>query len=174
MKKCRKCKKKYNDEVDFCIYCGKRLSKGSNNVIVAVVIVIIIIIAMLGIGISLLEQKKIHDTKQAIEDYKYQKMVKEYKSTPTLSDIVINDDWAVEKDGSYLYIRGSVTNISSSKIISYFEVEAKFFDSKGNVIDSDWTNDGRDLEPGETRQFEIMHKNSGKIYDIKLSIKDVK
>lgn len=33
---------------------------------------------------------------------------------------------------------------------------------------------GSDIEPGETRQFEIMHKNSGKIYDIKLSIKDVK
>lgn len=44
-----------------------------------------------------------------------------------------------KRDGNYIYIPGSVTNVSFGKMISYFEVEAKFCDSKGKVIDSDWT-----------------------------------
>lgn len=32
---------------------------------------------------------------------------------------------------------------------------------------------GDELEPGETRQFEIMHKYNSNIDDIKLSVKDV-
>ena len=79
-----------------------------------------------------------------------------------------------KKSGSYIYIKGSVTNVSRSKTIRYFEVEAKFCDNSGKVIDSDWTNDSEDLEPGETRKFEIMHKYSKDEKDIRLSVKDVK
>ncbi len=67
-----------------------------------------------------------------------------------------------------------MTNTSLSKTISYFEVEAKFYDDYGNVIDSDWTNDSKDLEPGDTRQFEIMHRYNSDEKDIRLSIKDVR
>ncbi len=180
MKECPKCHKVYNDEYSFCNICGiglqnkndiKEYANKNKNMILAVLIVGIV--AILGIGITLSEQKKMQDTKQAIEDYKYEKAVQEYKSTPTTSDIKINSDWETERDGNYIYIRGSVTNVSSSKTISYFEVEAKFYDSKGNVIDSDWTNDGDELEPNETRKFEIMHKYDSSYDDIRLFIKDV-
>lgn len=178
MKECFKCHKLYNDEYSFCNICGACLQSKSDvkkyenkSVILAVLIVGIVVI--LGIGIALSEQKKVQDTKQAIENYKYEKAVQEYKSTPTTSDIRINENWETEKDGNYIYISGSVTNESSSKTISYFEVEAKFYDSKGNVIDSDWTNDGDDLEPNETRRFEIMHKYDSSYDGVRLFIKDV-
>lgn len=180
MKECPKCYKKYNDEYSFCNSCGVELQNKVNvkdytnknmNVIMAVVVVGLV--AILGLGITLSEQKKMQDTKQAIEDYKYEKIVQEYKSTPTTSDIRVNSDWNWKIDGNYIYICGSVTNTSSSKTISYFEVEAKFYDNKGNVIDSDWTNDSEDLEPNETRQFEIMHRYNSGYKNIRLSIKEV-
>ena len=136
-------------------------------------IIIVVAVAIIGIGITISEQKKMSDAKQAIEDYKYEKAVQEYKSSPTTSDLRVNSDWTQKKSGNYIYINGSVTNTSSSKIINYFEVEAKFYDSKGNVIDSDWTNDGEKLEPGESRKFEIMHKYDSSVDAIRLSIKDV-
>ena len=180
MKVCPKCHKLYNNEYLFCNLCGvglrnKRDIRGyaSKNRTMISAIIIVGIVAVSGIGITLSEQKKMQDTKQAIEDYKYEKAVQEYKSKPTTSDIRINKDWKTEKDGKYIYIRGSVTNVSSSKTINYFEVEAKFYDSKGNVIDSDWTNDGDELEPYETRRFEIMHRCDSSYDDIRLFIKDV-
>lgn len=181
MKECQKCKKIYIDDFSFCNVCGeklvdanqiKQIARKKHNIVIAVVI--IAVVAVVGIGITVSEQKKMNDTKQAIEDYKYQKEVQEYKSTPTISDIKVNNDWTQKKSGNYIYINGSVTNTSLSKTISYFEVEAKFSDSKGNVIDSDWTNDGNALEPGETRKFEIMHKYDSSFDNIRLSIKDVR
>ena len=182
MKICTKCKKIYNEEFSYCNVCGekliddnttrmKNLIQEKRNVIIGIGVVLLI--AILGIGITISEQKKMNDTKQAIEDYKYEKAVQEYKSTPTTLDLKVNSDWTQKKTGNYIYINGSVTNTSSSKTISYFEVEAKFYDSKGNVIDSDWTNDGDDLEPGESRKFEIIHKYDSSVNDIRLSIKDV-
>ena len=120
--------------------------------------------------ITIVEQKSIKDTRKEIEDYKYQKAMDEYLSTPTISDIKINSDWIQEKSGNYIYITGSVTNLSQSKEIRYFKIEAKFYDSKGNVVDSDWTN-GTDLEVGESRKFKIIYKYDNEIKNIELSIK---
>jgi len=182
MKKCPKCNKLYNDDFSFCNTCGEKLLDDNATIIKNMVIekrdifigiIIVVAVAIIGIGITISEQKKMSDAKQAIEDYKYEKAVQEYKSSPTTSDLRVNSDWTQKKSGNYIYINGSVTNTSSSKIINYFEVEAKFYDSKGNVIDSDWTNDGDKLEPGESRKFEIMHKYDSSVDAIRLSIKDV-
>ena len=187
MKSCPKCNRQYTDEYSFCNVCGhelvvgdecnkvtrevnKNISKNRNQIFA---IVIVALIAVIGIGVTLSEQKKMKDTKQAIEDYKHEKALQEYMSTPKTSDLRINSGWTSKVKGNYIYINGSVTNISSNKTISYFEVEAKFYDAKGNVIDSDWTNDGDELEPNETRQFEIMHKYNRNIDEVKLSIGDV-
>lgn len=178
MKVCPKCKKTYVDDFGFCNTCGCSLElqkvpiTKNKNILTAIIIVAIV--AIIGIGLVVLEQKKINDTRKEIEDYKYNKVLEEYRNTPTASDIRVNSDWTIEKSGNYIYIKGTVTNTSHSKTISYFEVEAKFYDKYGNVIDSDWTNDGDDLAPGESRKFEIMHKYSSDEKDIKLSIKDVR
>ena len=182
MKKCPKCNKIYDDDYSFCNICGGTLQNDDTTNLkkklmerrdIIIGIVVVCLVASIGIGITVSEQRKMKETRQEIEDYKYEKAVREYKATPTTSDIKVNSDWTQKKSGDYIYINGSVTNTSSSKTISYFEVEAKFYDSKGNVIDSDWTNDGDDLEPGESRKFEIMHKYDSNTKDIRLSIKDV-
>lgn len=182
MKMCPKCNQSYNDNFSYCNICGGKLTvdnvKRIKNIVtekrnITIGVIIVILIAVFGIGITISEQHKMKDAKQAIEDYKYEKALQEYISTPTTSDLRVNSDWTQEVKRNYIYINGSVTNTSSSKTISYFEVEAKFYDSNGNVIDSDWTNDGDDLEPGETRKFEMMHKYDSSISRTKLSIKDV-
>lgn len=174
MKICPKCNRTYAEEFSFCNTCGCNLEmpkKSNKNTTIAIVIVAIV--AVLGIGITVSEQKKMKETRQEIEDYKYNKALQEYRSIPTTSDLRVNSDWTTEKSRNYIYIKGSVTNISSSKTISYFKIEAKFYDQYGKVIDSDWTNDGDDLGPGETRQFEIMHKYNNDEVDIKLSVAEV-
>lgn len=181
MKKCHKCSTKYTDEFEFCTICGAYLKKVSLNDVkerflsnkTGVIAIIILIVATSGIGMTLLEKKKMNDARKAIEEYKYEKAIAEYKATPITSDLKINSDWTQEKRGGYIYIKGSVTNVSRSKTISYFKVEAKFYDNKGKMIDSDWTNDATDLEPSETRKFEIMYKYDTNIYDIGLSVKEV-
>ena len=175
MKVCPKCKAKYSDELAYCTVCGYKLSQMKRlNKNKAIIIGIVCLVAFLGIGVGLLEQKRISDVRKRIDKNAEEKALEEYRNTPTIRDIQINGDWTVSREGDYLYIRGSVTNVSSTKTISYYEVEAKFLDEYGDVIDSDWTNSGDDLEPGESRKFEIMHECSFDEDDVKLSIKDVK
>ena len=177
MKVCPNCKNTSSDDLSFCSICGNRLKQQKTpikNIYMSIAISAIVIIVIIGIGFTISEQKKISDTKKEIKDYKYHKALEEYRNTPTTSDIRINRNWTTEKSGNYIYIKGTVTNTSASKTISYFEVEAKFYNKYGNVIDSEWTNDGDDLSPGESRKFEIMHKCNSDETDIKLLIKEVK
>ena len=154
MKICPKCKKVYADNFSFCSICGCSLEPQKTAAIrskkLFISIIIVAFVAVIGIGLTITEQKKINDTRKEIEDYKYNKALEEYRNTPTKFDMKINNNW-----------------------INYFEVEAKFYDSHGNVINSDWTNDGEELGPGESRKFEIMHKYSSDEKDIRLFIKDV-
>lgn len=180
MKICPKCKKKYVDDFSFCNYCGCELDYQkipyaiNRNIVLAIIIVAVVAIG--GIGFAILGMKNISDIRKDIVDSKYNKALEMSMNTPTTSDIIINDDWVTERDidYGYIYITGTVTNTSYSKTIGYYAVEAKFYDKYGNVIDSDWTNDGQDLAPGESRKFRIMHKYSSDEKDIKLSIKDVR
>ena len=70
-------------------------------------------------------------------------------------------------------MNGSITNTSFSKSIRYYEIGVKFYDSRGKVIDTDWTN-GSDLDPGDTQSFEIMHKYDYSIKDMDVYVKEVK
>ena len=172
MKKCSKCQKEYNDNFAYCSLCGTKLQNDNatsvayNNKNIIVAAIIVVIIAILGLGITMSEQKKMADTRQEMEDYRYE-------TTPTTYDLKINSDWDYDIDGDYIYINGSVTNISSSKTISYYEVEARFYDSDGDLLGSDWTNDGDSLGPNETRNFEIMCDYYRGYDNIKLVVKEV-
>jgi len=73
----------------------------------------------------------------------------------------IQDGFKWEKDGDYMYVRGSVKNIGDIDI-SYFEVTVEYLDTNSNVLDSDYTNNGQLLKSGNMKEFEIMHK-----YDLK-------
>lgn len=186
MKECPKCGEKYNDEFAFCRTCGDELvpARNSNKISqiiqellkkrnLVIAIVIIAVAAVGAVGVTLADQKKVHDTKKSVEAAKHQKAVQEYISKPATSDLRVNSDLKTRTSGNYMYISGSVTNTSSTKTISYFEVEAKFYDSKGSVIDSDWTNESGNIKPGETKKFEIMHKYDSRIKDVKASVRKV-
>lgn len=177
MKKCLICNKEYRDDFNYCSKCGTKLhddaKRNPKNKGVIVTIIAVVIVFAIIIGFALSNEMSIINTKQSIEDNKYQKALQEQLSTPTIFDLRVNSGWTNEIDGDYIYIKGSVTNISSSKTISYYEVGAKFYDSMGNVVDSDYTNDGTELSPGETRQFDMMHKYDSNVKNIKLSIQKV-
>ncbi|NLG81022.1 MAG: hypothetical protein GX490_00660 [Bacilli bacterium] len=101
-----------------------------------------------------------------------EKKIKEtFGSKSSILEIQSNHTYKI-KDG-YIYITGRVKNIGDTDI-EYFEVVCKFLDKDGQVLDSDYTNDGLVLKSGEMREFEIMHKYKSE-YDIySLSIGEVK
>jgi len=74
------------------------------------------------------------------------------------SSLQVQEGWTWTIDGDYDYINGSVKNIGS-KTISYFEVTVDFLDASGNVLDSDYTNSGQNLNAGNMKAFDLMHEH---------------
>ena len=173
MKMCPKCKTHYKGECEYCVNCGEKLisDKEKNKRIGVVTLVGFLLIFVLGISIH--EQFEIKKAQSEIENYRNMKALEELLSTPTNYDLTIEDGWTSRRSGGYEYISGTVTNSSMSKTISYYEIEAIFYDEDGNMVDSDWTNDAQDLKPGERRRFEIMHKYEWNEKDISLKVREV-
>lgn len=178
MKWCSKCGKTVEDKYNFCTYCGVPLKSSITHhckniprkwiALITVGLVIILLISAYMIN----ENRKFNEARKAIEDYKTSKIINEYLLKPKTSDLQIEKEWIWEKDGDYIYIRGSVKNISE-KTISYFKILAEFLDNNGNVIDSDWTNDGDDLKPNTSRKFEIMHRYDSNFKRVRLEVSEV-
>lgn len=132
-------------------------------------VIIGVVIVSLGIGLTVYE---INDVSKAKSEIEFNRLLKQL-SEPDTSDLQINRGWTVTKKSNYIYINGSVTNCSTDKTINYFEILAKFYNSDGEVIDSDWTNGSGPIEPGETRDFQIMHKANDNHQNVRLSVKEV-
>lgn len=113
--------------------------------------------------------KWLEEDKKQTEDH--QKWMKEnlYPS----SKLEIQSGFTHKINGDYIYITGRVKNVSNSNI-SYFEVRVDFKDSNGNVLNSDYTNDGLTLKPNDMREFEIISKWDNEYNQYSLSIGDVK
>lgn len=182
MKKCAHCNKFFDDKFDFCTSCGEKLEQQTQAKAISAVQGIPkrwLFVGLSGLAVVLLvvgyivnENKKFSDAQQAIQDHKIQQYIDEQVSKVNTWDLHIESGWTWEKDGNYIYIRGSVKNVSD-KTISYFKLSADFLDSKGNIIDSDWTNDGDGLKPNASQKFEFMHKYDSAVKDIKLEISEV-
>lgn len=178
--KCPKCSKTLKDGSDFCIFCGTSTkSTPAINVMIQnllskkYLVIIVGVVVVLGVVFFIIsENNNRQKIKDDIESYYWQKEWSEYANKPSSYDLTIQSGWTKRVSGNYMYIEGTVKN-TSDKTISYYEINAKFYDSKGNVIDTDYTNSGKDLAPGESRKFEIMHKNDYNITDVKLSVGDV-
>jgi hypothetical protein len=86
---------------------------------------------------------------------------------PETKVTVSGSKWTM--DDSYDYVRGSVKN-GSSETVSYWKATAKFYDKSDSVIDSEFTNSGETLLPGESKHFEIMHRNlpEAKTYTVQI------
>lgn len=71
-------------------------------------------------------------------------------------------DYHTETEGSeyfkVLYIVGTAKNVGGKKL-SYGSVEAKFYDSNGNLLNNGLDN-FNNLEPGETWKFKIVYLGS--------------
>lgn len=104
----------------------------------------------------------------------HEKWVKEqFEDMYPSTKLEIQSGYTYKIKGNYVYITGRVKNVSDSDI-SYFEIRVDFLDNEGNVLDSDYTNDGLTLKPGEMREFEIMHRWSDDYKKYSLSIGNVK
>lgn len=82
-----------------------------------------------------------------------------------------NLNWKIEKD-LYNYTTGKLKNISN-KDIKYFEITINYIDSNGNVIDSDYTNSGQTLYSGNSKEFEVMHKNNDDYVKIEAFVSEI-
>ena len=145
MKQCLKCHKQYNDDFDYCSICGSELEPVTlkHKILLEKRIYIIIACCLLfvcGIGYSIHENAKFSNMKQTIQTAQMNNEIEDIASKPLASDMEIESGWTWRVDGDYIYVDGSVKNISE-KTINYFEVGANYLDDSGNVLDSDYTND---------------------------------
>lgn len=172
MKECPHCHFLFTNNYTYCGKCGQKLHyKLKNNINSKIVFIVLVgvIIASICIGITVCEINSVNNVKSDIENYKIIKQLSE----PSTYDLKINSNWTLSTERNYIYINGSVKNQSTDKTINYFKIVAKFYDSYGNVIDSDWTNDSEAIFPGETRSFKIMHKSNANIKTARLFVEEV-
>lgn len=87
--------------------------------------------------------------------------------------LVITDGWTWVTEGNYTYVRGSVKNIGN-RTINHFEVNVKYEDVNKNVLDSDFTNWNRKVQPGESKEFEIKHHVNKNYQCIDISVNNYK
>ena len=112
----------------------KKFMKGLLIGILAVVIGGVVLV----VGCSALFDTAIQQEEQRANDLKNE-----------VQEIVNNMEW--RQNGDYLV--GEFTNTTDIKI-SYLEIQYKFMDNEGNVIDSSFTNE-TEISPGETREIQI-------------------
>ena len=167
MKKCPKCNKKYTDDKEYCKDCGCKLEKILSKYIY--IVIGIIIMCLIGNYFVFSDFNKYDDSKT--NKYSYDSF-SNYNSSPTTNDLSIVS-WDSYSQREYTYIEGSVKN-TGSQTISYYKITAKYYNRyTKDIVDSDFTNSAEDLEPGESRKFEIMTKGVYREEDIKLLVDEV-
>ncbi|MGV8982443.1 FxLYD domain-containing protein [Clostridium sp.] len=101
------------------------------------------------------------------------KAMKQKRKNNNSKQLVITEGWNWVTEDNYTYLRGSVKNIGS-KAINHFEVNIKYKDVNDNVLDSDFTEWDRKIEPGECKEFEIKHRISVKYKSVDVSLNNYK
>jgi len=94
-------------------------------------------------------------------------------SSKYMDRLEIVEGWKWINDGDYTYIKGRVKNISDVSV-DYFKLTAEYMDSNGNVLDTDYTNSGETIRPGNQKEFEIMHRVDNEYTKVKIFIDEVK
>ena len=145
--KCKECGKEVSTEADKCPNCGAPVkSKGSGCFsAIGVVIGFLILVGVIGSLLNTGDQ-----------------------SAPSINLEIIKG-WTWEDEGDWTYIRGSVKNIGKTPV-GYFEVRAEYKNSKGEVVDTAYTNSAERLNPGAAKKFEIIHRDSPEFKKAAISI----
>lgn len=99
--------------------------------------------------------------------------IKLIQETIPSTKLEIQSGHTYETKNNYTTIKGKVKN-TSNDTISYFEVVVDLLDDEGNIIHSEYTNDGLNLKPDAMREFEIKFRSNSDYKDYKLSIGDVR
>lgn len=112
-----------------------------------------------------------------IELYKktkeFHKAMKQKRKSNSSKQLVIIDGWNWVPEDNYTYLRGSVKN-TGSKAINHFEVNVKYKDVNDNVLDSDFTEWNRKIQPGECKEFEIKHRINENYKSVGISLNNYK
>lgn len=112
------------------------------GIIIGLVVIIGGCVALLGAGVSSVDNAIKDMEKQTVEaDSKIEEMTKDIK-------------WEVKKDTFSTKIVGTFENTSEDKI-EYIQFDYKLMDKEGTVIESSFTNE-TEVEPGEKRKVEIL------------------
>lgn len=169
MKKCQQCGGTYSDDMTYCSVCGKTLRNSVSRTRIAVLIsaaVSLTLIVLIALGGSALKKQQ-----KAIDDSNRQKRINEVLNTPTTSDVVIHSDYNIRQSGDYVYIDGTIENVSE-KNVRYYEIGIRFYDRNGTIVDTDMTN-GSNLGVGEMQTFSTMHRDSHNWSKVDLYIREV-
>ena len=177
MMKCDNCGKTFKNDKAFCLFCGAPLRVDTPNkfkgaaellkkywIIIAGVLIVCIAMSVLAVD---------NERRQEIKDSIRRSQIVKEINAPSIFDLQIQPGWTNSKSGNYTYINGSIMNISN-KTVKYYKITAKFYDTTGSVIDSDYTNSAETLLPDESSQFEIMHKYDSRVENIRLFIDEVR
>lgn len=84
----------------------------------------------------------------------------------------IQDGWTWKRKGNYTYFQGRVKN-TGDKTIRYFKITAQYKDNDGNVLDTDYTNSNENILPGNSKEFEIMHKDNDNYKKCSITVDEV-
>ncbi|MDP2682706.1 MAG: FxLYD domain-containing protein [Deltaproteobacteria bacterium] len=152
LKVCKECGKEVSTEAEKCPNCGAPVKKKGIGCLgaIGVIFVFLVIISILG---SLGHKSSTNNITTVTPEIKL--------------DIVKGWEWTSE--GDWNHIRGSVKNIGEVPV-GYFEVRAEYMNSKGSVVDTDYTNSGERLNPGAAKKFEITHRHSPEFKKVSISI----
>lgn len=177
MKKCPSCQRLYDNQYNYCLFDGTPLKKEKTKSKIGLYLLIALSVVVCITGLLVYINKRnsqFEKSHNQIELNKYIKMLSDYieeNSGPSTFDLKItNDNW--KKERNYVYVTGSVKNTGDTTI-SYYKISVDFYDSRGNIVDSDWTN-GIDLKAGASRHFEIMHKNDISFKSYKVTVDEVR
>ncbi len=87
-------------------------------------------------------------------------------NTPKSSGTLAIEETSCSKDGDYMNVNGYVKN-NSETTYSFIKVQAEYFDSLGNIVDTDFAYavGSEGLTPNGRKSFSIMTRNNESIID---------
>lgn len=112
------------------------------GIIIGVVVIIGGCVALLGAGVSSVDN--------AIKEVEKQT----YDNNAKVQDIAKNIEWEVKKEAYSTKIVGVFEN-TSKETLDYVQFDYKLIDADGTVIENSFTNE-TDVAPGEKRKIEIL------------------
>lgn len=89
----------------------------------------------------------------------------DYRSSLT---VTFND---VDVDHGWQTIRGAVTN-NGNRTVTYWKVAVRFFDGAKAVVDTDSLARMERLGPGDTKQWELLHRDDKRVRNFTFAIED--